>query len=98
MLYIVILRSTMFGIFNSKKHMRIAIEDHIKFEKEKSGTPVGNLHFRYFTMNPNEPFFSNNGEYKPEVGSPLFSFSTMHSEYFPHEVETDWSTGEITKL
>ena len=36
--------------------------------------------------------------YNREVGKALFSLSTLHDEYFPNKIETDWSTGEITKL
>ena len=89
---------TLFGIFSNKEYMRIAIEQKIKDEIETNGKPVGNLHFRYIKVKLNEPWFSDDGKYRSEVGKALFSLSTMHTEAFPNEVETDWTTGKIIKL
>ena len=88
----------LFGIFSSKTYMRIAIEQKIKDALETDGKPCGNFHFRYIKVKPNEPWFSEDGEYNSEVGKALFSLSTMHTEVFPNEVETDWTTGKIIKL
>jgi hypothetical protein len=76
----------------------IAIEQRIKDALETNGKPCGNFHFRYIKVKPNEPWFSEDGEYHSEVGKALFSLSTMHTEAFPNEVETDWTTGKIIKL
>lgn len=89
---------TLFGIFSSKQYMKIAIEQTIKDEKEREGTPCGNFHFRYIKVKINEPWFSKDGKYHSEVGKALFSLNTMHTEAFPNEVETDWTTGKIIKL
>lgn len=88
----------LFGIFSSKKYMRIAIEQKIKDALETNGKPCGNFHFRYIKVKLNEPWFSEDGKYHSEVGKALFSLSTMHTEVFPNEVETDWTTGKIIKL
>ena len=87
-----------FGIFSNKSYMREAIEQYIKDNKETNGTPCGDFHFKYIKFDVNDPWFNKDGEYHPEVGKALFSLSTMHDEFFPNKVETDWSTGEIIKL
>jgi len=97
-MYLVIHRSSVFGIFSSKKYMREAIEQWIKDDKETNGTPFGNFHFKYIKFAINDPWFNKDGEYHSEVGKALFSLSTMHDECFPNKVETDWSTGKIIKL
>ena len=98
-MYIVIRGSGMlFGIFSSKKLMKEAIECAIEFDKQKNGTPCGNFNFRYIKANVDEPYFSKNLEYSSEIGRALFSLSTMHDEYFPNKVETDWTTGKIIKI
>ena len=53
---------------------------------------------KYIKFDVNDPWFNKDGKYHPEVGKALFSLSTMHDECFPNKVETDWSTGEITKI
>ena len=88
----------MFGIFSSKKYMREAIEQYIKDNKETNGTLCGDFHFKYIKFDVNDPWFNKDGEYHSEVGKALFSFSTMHTEAFPNEVKTDWTTGKIIKL
>ena len=95
-MYALIRHGMLVGIFSTKDHMRILIEQLIKDEKEKTGTPVGNMCFRYIKFKPNCPWFE--GAEDIEAGKALFSLSTMHTEYFPNVVETDWSTGEITKI
>ena len=97
-MYLVIHRPSMFGIFSSKKYMREAIEQYIKDDKETNGTPCGNYHFKYIKFTVNDPWFNKDGEYHAEIGKALFSLSTMHDEYFPNKIETDWSTGKIIKL
>jgi len=97
-MYLLIRASMVFGIFSNKKYMRDAIEQYIKDQRETNGGPSGNYHFRYIKFEINDPWFNTTGEYHPEVGQALFSLSTMHNEYFPNKVETDWSTGKITKL
>ena len=86
----------LFGIFSTKKYMKIAIEQKIKDALETNGSPCGHFHFRYIKMNVDEPWVGN--VYNKEVGKALFSLSTLHDEYFPNKIETDWSTGEIIKL
>ena len=98
MLYICILRSMLFGIFSSKEIMQIAVESHIKYENQKRGMPLGDFHFKYFTMKPDEPYLSNGENYNYDVSKALFSFSTLHSEYFKNKIETDWKTGKILKI
>ena len=97
-MYLVIRASMVFGIFSSKKYMRAAIEQYIKDHYEFNGGPCGNYHFKYIKFNVDEPWFSKDGDYHPEIGKALFSLSTMHDEYFPNEIETDWSTGKIIKI
>lgn len=60
--------------------------------------PLGDFHFKYFTMNPDEPYFSNSENYNRDVSKALFSFSTLHDEYFKNKIETDWKTGKILKI
>jgi len=95
-MYALIRREMLVGIFSTKEHMRIVIEQIIKDEKETNGTPVGNMSFRYIKFKPNCPWFE--GAEDMEAGKALFSLATMHTERFPNKVETDWSTGEIIKL
>ena len=95
-MYALIRRGILVGIFSTKDHMRIVIEQIIKDEKETNGTPVGNMSFRYIKFKANCPWFDDSSDM--EAGKALFSFSTMHTERFPNVVETDWSTGEIIKL
>lgn len=85
------------GIFSSKEKMRFVIEELIKDNYQKNGCH-GDYHFRYIEIPIDAPWFSNDGSYNKEVGKAIFSLSTMHIEYFPNKVETDWSTGEIIKL
>lgn len=73
------------GIFTTKKAMREAIELLIKDSYEDTGVH-GNYHFRYTKIEPNT------------IDTHLVSLFTMHPEKFEHEIETDWSTGEIIKL
>ena len=94
-MYILIKSSSLVGIFSTKKIMREIIEGLIKDNFEKYGTH-GDYHFRYIKMNVDEPWVGN--VYNKEVGKALFSLSTLHDEYFTNKIETDWSTGEITKL
>ena len=99
-MYILIDKSYMLiGIFSTKEKMRTVIELLIKDSKETEGTPCGNFHFRYAKIEIDEPWFTNDGEASknPEANS-ILSFSTMHPEKFMHEVETNWTTGEIIKL
>lgn len=98
MLYICISKSMLFGIFSSKETMQIAVESRIKYEKQKRGMPLGDFHFKYFTMKPDEPYFSNSENYNRDVSKALFSFSTLHDEYFKNKIETDWNTGKILKI
>jgi len=95
-MYALIRREMLIGIFSTKEHMRIVIEQIIKDEKETNGTPVGNMSFRYLKFKPNCPWFANADDM--ESGKALFSLATMHTERFPNKVETDWSTGKIIKL
>lgn len=97
-LYLCIRASVLFGIFSSLEHMQVAIEAYIKDTKETEGTPLGDFHFRYVEFEANEPWFTADGEWHSEIGKAMFSLSTMHTEYFINKVETDWSTGEITKI
>lgn len=97
-MYLVIRASMVFGIFSSKKYMRAAVEQYIKDDYETKGGPCGNYHFKYIKFNADEPWFSKDGNYHAEIGKALFSLSTMHTEYFPNEIETDWSTGKIIKI
>lgn len=99
--YLCIRASMLFGIFSSLKHMQVAIEEYIKDIKETEGTPLGDFHFRYIEFEANEPWFttdSNEGELNNEVARAIFSLSTMHDEYFPNKIETNWSTGEIISI
>lgn len=97
-LYLCIRTSLLFGIFSSLEHMQIAIEEYIKDTKETEGTPLGDFHFRYVEFEANEPWFATDGKWHAEIGKAMFSLSTMHTEYFTNKIETDWSTGEITKI
>ena len=94
-MYILIKASSLIGIFSTKKIMIEIIEELIKDHFEKYGSH-GDYHFRYIEMNVDEPWVGD--VYNKEVGKALFSLSTLHDEYFPNKIETDWSTGEITKL
>lgn len=96
-MYLVIRASGVFGIFSSKEYMRVAIEAYIKDFYEKNGVH-GDYHFRYIKFKPDEPWFDVKNPSKDDVGKALFSLNTFHDEYFTHKIETDWSTGEITKL
>ena len=96
-MYLVIRASMVFGIFSNKQYMREAIQEYIKDHGEKDGYH-GHYHFQYIKFEPNEPWFTKDGECHTDICKALFSLSTMHSEYFPNEIETDWSTGEIIKL
>lgn len=95
-MFILIRRSNVVGIFSTKEKMRTVIELIIQDEKEKDGTPLGNLSFRYIECELDDPFFRD--PYSKEIGKAIFSLSTLHTEYFPNEVKTDWSTGEIINL
>lgn len=94
-MYILIKSSSLVGIFSTKEIMKEVIEVLIKDNFEKYGTH-GDYHFKYIEMKVDEPWVGN--VYNREVGNALFSLSTLHSEYFPNKIETDWSTGEIIKL
>ena len=87
----------MYGIFSTKQKMQLAIEEHIKDSFKRTGRH-GNYNFRYIEMNVDEPWFSPSALYRADIGKALFSFSTMHTEYFTHKVETNWNTGKITVL
>lgn len=76
--------------------MKIVIENLIK--SESTDGVHGDYHFRYIEFNVNEPWFSEMDEYNTNIGKALFSLTTLHDEYFPNKVETDWATGEIIKL
>ena len=84
------------GIFSTKEHMKVVIEELIKDEYQTSGVH-GDYNFRYIEFEINEPWF-NDDEYNKEVGKALFSLSTMHTEYFKHCIKTDWSTGQILDM
>jgi hypothetical protein len=73
------------GLFTSKKKMREVIEMLIKESFIDTGCH-GHYHFRYTKVNVNQ------------IDQQCVSFFTMHPEKFEHQVETDWSTGEIIKL
>ena len=60
--------------------------------------PLSDFHFKYFTMKPDEPYLSNSENYNYDVSKALFSFSTLHDEYFKNKIETDWNTGKILKI
>ena len=83
------------GIFSTKEHMKVVIEELIENEYQTSGAH-GDYNFRYIEFEINEPWFSD--EYNKEVGQALFSLSTMHTEYFKHCIKTDWSTGQILDM
>ena len=95
-MYALIRREMLVGIFSTKDHMRIVIEQLIKDEKETNGIPVGNMSFRYIKFKPNCPWFKCAEDM--DAGRALFSLATIHTEYFPNKVETDWSTGKIIKI
>lgn len=95
-MYLVIRASMVFGIFSNKRYMRDAIESYIKDDYETKGS-YGWYHFKYIKFNPNEPWFSRDGEYNKEVGRALFSLSTLHSEYFK-SIENDPHTGKLLKF
>ena len=97
-MYLVIKASMVFGIFSSKKLMKFAIEEYIRNQGEVNGTPHGNYHFKYIKFSADQPWFGKDNVYNKNIGQALFSLSTMHDEYFPNKVETDWSTGKILKL
>ena len=84
-MYALIQRSQLIGIFTSKPKIRAAIETLIKASFELEGVH-GHYHFKYTEIQPNQ------------MCKQLFSLFTLHDEYFEHEVETDWNTGEILKL
>lgn len=92
-MFILIQRSNIVGIFSTKEKMRMVIELIVQQEKEKDGTPLGNLSFRYIECELDDPFFRD--PYNPEIIKAIFSLTTLHTEYFPNEVKTDWTTGEI---
>ena len=85
------------GIFTNKKIMRMTVEAMIKSNYQKNGYH-GHYHFRYIKVNANDPWLTKNDEDRKKVSKAIFSFSTMHSEYFPNEIETDWNTGKILKF
>lgn len=95
-MFILIQRSNVIGIFSTKEKMRTVIKLIIQDEKEKNGNPIGNLSFRYIEYELDDPFFRD--PYSKEIGKAIFSLSTLHTEYFPNEVKTDWFTGEIINL
>ena len=92
-MYLVIRASMVFGIFSNKKYMKDAIKASIKSHYESNGYH-GWYHFRYIKFNPNEPWFSKDGQYNKDIGQALFSLSTLHSEYFK-EIKNDPTTGEL---
>jgi len=96
-MYLLIRASMVFGIFSNKTYMREAIEQYIKDHGETNGYH-GNYHFKYIKFEPNEPWFTKDGEYHHDIAKAIFSLSTMHNEYFTHKVKTDWSTGEILDM
>lgn len=96
-LYILIKASMLMGIFSSKEMMKVVIEEYIKDNYQKNGCH-GDYHFRYIEFKPDQPWIEDGTEFDETLGKAIFSLSTMHDEYFPNKVETDWSTGKIIKL
>ena len=93
-MYVLIDRHYMLiGIFSTKKRMKIVIEELIKNDKEKEGTPCGDFHFRYIKMNIDEPWFTKDGKSCKSDANAILSLNTIHPEKFTHKVETDWNTG-----
>lgn len=43
-------------------------------KKQKRGMPLGDFHFKYFTMKPDEPYLYNDENYNHDVSKALFSF------------------------
>ena len=94
-MYLLINRHYMcLGIFSSKQKMKLVIESLIQGEYEKTGEIGGNYHFRYIKFNPDDIWFKEGNP----CSKAIFSLNTMHPEYFPNEIETDWSTGKIIKI
>ena len=85
------------GIFTNKKIMRMTVEAMIEGDYQKNGY-YGHYHFRYIKVNANDPWLTKNDEDRKNVSKAIFSLSTMHTEYFPNEIETDWNTGKILKF
>lgn len=97
-MFVLIQRQMLVGIFSTKEHMKTIIKSLIKDDYEKSGVH-GNYSFRYIEFDVDQPWFNKlNDNYPSDIGRALFSLSTMHTEYFTHCVETDWSTGEIINM
>ena len=85
------------GIFSNKKIMKMCVEAMIKSDYQQKGYN-GDYHFRYIKINPNDPWLTKNDEDCKKASKAIFSLSTMHTEYFPNEIKTDWSTGKILKI
>lgn len=97
-MYALIYKSGSFlGVFSSKEHMQVAIEQIIKDHYEIDGCH-GNYNFRWIKFNVNEPWFTKDGKEPPKETRAILSLYTMHEERFIHKVKTDWSTGKIISM
>ena len=76
----------------------MVIEQLIKDDYEKNGSPCGNFNFRWVKVNVDEPWFTIDGQEASKESLAILSLFTMHEEKFPHKVMTDWSTGKILSL
>ena len=85
------------GVFSSKTHMRVVIEQIIKDAYEKNGYH-GNYNFRWVKFTLNEPWFTKDGKEAPKETSALLSLYTMHDEKFTHKVKTDWNSGKVISM
>ena len=85
------------GVFSSKAHMQVVIEQLIKDHYETDGCH-GNYNFRWVKFTLNEPWFTKNNGAAPEESKAILSLFTMHEEKFIHKVKTDWSTGKIISM
>jgi len=98
-MYALIRRTGSFiGLFSTKKRMQMVIEQLIKDDYEKNGSPCGNFNFRWVKVNVDEPWFTKDGEDAPKESNAILSLYTMHEEKFTHKVQTDWSTGKIISI
>ena len=97
-MYALIYKSGSFlGVFSSKAHMQVVIEQIIKDEYETDGY-YGNFNFRWVKFTINEPWFTKDGKEAPKEAKAILSLYTMHEEKFTHKVKTDWSTGKIISM
>ena len=81
------------GIFSTKEIMKYVVQQIIEDEMEDKEVG-GDFHFKYLEMELDQPWLSDSN---PNAKA-IFSFSTMHDEYFPNKIETDWKTGKITNI